>query len=125
MKLSVYGETIEVKRIGFVANFKPGEDPGPGGVTDDVWEAEDGRKFVEVYITQKWREYDKERFGTIWTEETWETAASENCLFYPEVDLYEGLTDEEIIKMDEYENYGFDSLEFEDNGFDEVIDSLI
>lgn len=72
MELTVYGIPTEVKKIGFISSYKPGGSIGPGDTTEDVYAAEDGRKFVEVYITSSWREYDEAKDGPIWTEDLWQ-----------------------------------------------------
>lgn len=72
MKLTVYGIPTEVERIGFISPTKPGEPMGPGYIADDVYTAVDGRKFVEVYVTSSWREYDESKDGPIWNEDLWQ-----------------------------------------------------
>lgn len=89
MKLNVYGKIVEVERIGFISNWLPGEDPGPGGMQDDVYRSADGQEFVERYITCSWQEYDRKRDGLIWTEEEWniaqKRAEKENKIWEPPI----------------------------------------
>lgn len=83
MVLMVYGKPVEVNYIGFIASFGPNDEVDIGDTTDDVYAAADGRKFVEVYITTSWREYDAEKDGPIWTEETWK-AVEEQWSIHPD-----------------------------------------
>lgn len=74
MTLLVNGKSVKVELVGFVSTWLPGEDPGPGGMQDNVYRSTDGQEFVEVYITCSWRRYDRKRDGLIWTEEEWSYA---------------------------------------------------
>ena len=71
MVLMVYGKPVEVHYVGFIASFGPNDEADIGDTTDDVYATADGKKFVEVYIATSWREYDAEKDGPIWTEDTW------------------------------------------------------
>jgi len=78
MVLMVYGKPVEVHYVGFVASFGQNDEADIGDTKDDVYAAADGRKFVEVYITTSWREYDAEKDGPIWTEDTWNAAKEQH-----------------------------------------------
>lgn len=67
--LSVNGEQVKVKYIGFTADYNPGEDPGFGGIHNDVWASDDGRKFIHLIVSETWAEYDFEKHGAIVLEE--------------------------------------------------------
>lgn len=73
--LKVHGKTMVARYIGFVATCKPGDMLDLGDTLDDVWMSEDGRKFVEVYVNQSWKEYDSEVDGPIWTDDLWDIAS--------------------------------------------------
>jgi hypothetical protein len=70
--LTVNSNKVHVKYIGFATHKMPGEPWDEGDIYEDVYKSEDGRMFVQLYITEKWDAYDQNKHGRIWTRPEWD-----------------------------------------------------